>query len=134
MAGIRRALVYATVTRYVTWAVTLGSTPIIARLMTPAESAIAVIGGAVFGIAMAARELGSVAYLVQQEDLSLDKIRTVFTVSILVTFIAALSLALLSGVIEGFYYAPGPARYMQVVCLALNGTTSFLTSTGSSRP
>jgi O-antigen/teichoic acid export membrane protein len=74
MVGIRRALVYATVTRYVTWAVTLGSTPIIARLMTSAESAIAVIGGAVFGIAMAARELGSVAYLVRQEDLSLDKI------------------------------------------------------------
>jgi O-antigen/teichoic acid export membrane protein len=118
MAGTRRALVYATVTRYITWAVTLGSTPIIARLMTPTEAAIAVIGGSVFGIAMAVREVGSVAYLVQQEDLSLEKIRTVFTVSILVTCIATLPLVLLSGVIERFYDAPGLARYTQVVSLA----------------
>src|SRR6516225_2807621 len=118
MAGIRRALVYATVTRYITWAVTLGSTPIIARLMTPAEAAVAVIGGSVFGIAVALRELGSVAYLVQQEDLSLNKIRTVFTVSILVTCIVTLSLVSLSGVIERFYDAPGLARYTQVVSLA----------------
>jgi O-antigen/teichoic acid export membrane protein len=118
MAGIRRALVYATATRYITWAVTLGSTAIIARLMTPAEFGVAVIGGAAFGIATAVRELGSVAYLVQQKDLSPDKTRTVFTISILVTCVATLLLALLSGVIEKFYDAPGVARYMQVVSLA----------------
>jgi hypothetical protein len=44
----------------------------------------------------------SVAYLVQQEDLSLDKIRTVFTVSI-PHYLHCHSLALLSGVIEGVY-------------------------------
>jgi O-antigen/teichoic acid export membrane protein len=118
MVGIRRALFYATATRYIAWAVTVGSTPIIARLMTPAEAAIAVIGGSVFGIVTAVRELGSVAYLIQQEDLSLEKIRTVFTVSILVTCTAALSLVLLSGMIEAFYDAPGLARYTRVVSLA----------------
>jgi O-antigen/teichoic acid export membrane protein len=118
MAGIRRALVYATVTRYITWAVTLGFTPVIARLMNPTEAAIAVIGGSVFGIAVAVRELGSLAYLVQQEELSLNKIRSVFTVSILVTCIAALLLVLLSGMIEAFYDVPGLAHYTRVASLA----------------
>ena len=58
MPNLRRALVMASGGRYVVMVITFGSTVIIARLLTPAEFGVSVLGAAVVGTAEAIRELG----------------------------------------------------------------------------
>lgn len=118
MANLRRALFFASGGRYFVMGVNLASTVILARLLTPAEFGVTVLGTAVLGIAEAFRELGSVAYLVQQQDLTQKKRRTVFTVSLLVTLAMTVVLALLSGPLARFYDEPKLALYIQVVAIS----------------
>jgi O-antigen/teichoic acid export membrane protein len=94
------------------------STAVLARLLTPAEFGISVIGTAVLGVAEALRELGSIAYLVQQKDLSQTKIRTVFTISLTVTLVVAALLLVLAGPLAGFYGDPTLARYIRIVAFS----------------
>src|ERR1700678_1283064 len=97
MASLRRALLFASGGRYVVMGVNLATATVLARLLTPAEFGISVLGASLLGVAEAVRELGSVAYLVQQKDLTRAKIRTVFTISLIVTSVVTLVLLTLSG-------------------------------------
>lgn len=118
MADLRRALLFASGGRYAVMVVNLVSTAMIARLLTPAEFGVSVLGTAVLGIAEALRELGSVAYLVQQREITQQKTRTMFTVSLIVTLSMTILLAALSGPLANFYGAPKLAHYIQVVALS----------------
>lgn len=114
MARLRRAILFASCGRYLVMAVNLGSATILARLLTPAEFGIAVLGTAVLGIAEAIRELGSTAYLVQQQELTQDKVRTVFTVSLIVTLTVTGLLSLLAAELATFYELPQLTAYIKV--------------------
>ena len=98
MADLRRALLFASGGRYVVMAVNLASATVLARLLTPAEFGVSVLGASLLSMAEAVRELGSVAYLVQQKDLTQGKIRTVFTISLIVTSIMTIVLVTSVGV------------------------------------
>lgn len=118
MANLRRALLFASGGRYVVMGISLASTVVMARLLTPMEFGITVLGTAVLAIAEAFRELGSVAYLVQQRELTQKKTRTVFTVSLIVTLTMTTLLALLSGPLARFYGVPELARYIHVIAIS----------------
>jgi O-antigen/teichoic acid export membrane protein len=118
MADLRRALLFASSGRYVVMGVNLLSAAILARLLTPAEYGISVLGTSLLGIAEAVRELGSVAYLVQQNDLTQVKIRTVFTISLIVTLGGTLVLLMLSDSLAQFYRMPELARYIQIIAIS----------------
>jgi O-antigen/teichoic acid export membrane protein len=98
--------------------VNLLSAAVLARLLTPTEYGISVLGSSLLGIAEAVRELGSVAYLVQQSDLTQVKIRTVFTISLIVTFLGTVVLFVLSDSLATFYRMPELARYIQVIAIS----------------
>src|ERR1700733_10361904 len=117
MAHLRRALLFASGGRYLVMGVNLVSATVLARLLTPAEFGISVLGSSLLGIAEAIRELGSIAYLVQQKDLTQGKIRTVFTVSLIVTLVMTIVLVMLSDSFARFYGVPELARYIQIVAL-----------------
>ena len=118
MADLRRALLFASGGRYVVMGVNLASATVLARLLTPSEFGISVLGTSLLGIAEAIRELGSTAYLVQQKDLTQGKIRTVFTVSLLVTLTMTTVLLMLSDAFARFYGVPELARYIQIIALS----------------
>ena len=65
-----RALLFASGGRYLVMGVNLVSATVLARLLTPSEFGISVLGTSLLGVAEAIRELGSTAYLVQQKDLT----------------------------------------------------------------
>jgi O-antigen/teichoic acid export membrane protein len=117
MADLRRALLFASGGRYVVMGVNLASATVLARLLTPSEFGISVLGASLLGVAEAIRELGSIAYLVQQKDLTQGKIRTVFTVSLIVTLVMTIVLVMLSDSFARFYGIPELARYIQIVAL-----------------
>lgn len=115
MADLRRALLFASGGRYVVMAVNLASATVLARLLTPSEFGISVLGGSLLGMAEAIRELGSVAYLVQQKNLTQGKIRTVFTISLIVTMTMTIVLVISSGAFARFYGVPELARYVEII-------------------
>jgi O-antigen/teichoic acid export membrane protein len=118
MPNLRRALVLASGGRYAVMIITFVSTVIIARLLTPAEYGVAVLGTAIVGIAEAIRELGSVTYLVQEKELTRQKTRTVFTISLIVTLAITVLLWGLAGVLADFYEVPKLAEYIRVVAFS----------------
>jgi O-antigen/teichoic acid export membrane protein len=118
MADLRRALLFASGGRYVVMGVNLASATVLARLLTPSEFGISVLGASLLGVAEAIRELGSVAYLVQQKDLTQGKIRTVFTVSLIVTLTMTIVLVMLSDPFARFYGVPELARYIQIIAIS----------------
>lgn len=118
MAGLRRALLFASSGRYVVTGITLASTIILARLLTPTEFGISVLGTSVLGIAEAIRELGSIAYLVQERELTHRKTRTVFTISLIVTLCITVGLVMLSGPLADFYGVPSLGRYIRIIALS----------------
>ena len=121
MAGIRRALALVSAERYIAMAINLGTAIIVARLLAPEEFGVFVLGSSVLSIAEVIRDLGTSNYLVQQNDLTIDKIRTAFTVTLLLTLIIACLLVALASRVESFYGIPGLGRYFYVV------TVGFLT-------
>ena len=121
MADLRRALLFASGGRYLVMVVNLASAAVLSRLLTPAEFGVSVLGASILGVAEAVRELGSVAYLVQQKDLTEVKIRTVFTISLIVTLTMTVVLLMLSDSLAKFYQIPGLARYIEIIAHQLCG-------------
>ncbi|HVJ53065.1 MAG TPA: oligosaccharide flippase family protein [Aliidongia sp.] len=118
MTGIRRAFLWASIGRYLVMAINLAATLILARLLTPADYGISVLGAAVFAIAEAIRALGGGAYLIQQKELAPENIRTSFTVSLLVTLVLTAALVLSAGPLTRYFDTPDLARYLQVSSFA----------------
>lgn len=114
MGGVRRAFVWATTGRYIVMVINLCVTIVIARLIAPAAFGVSVLGGSAYAIAEALRELGGGAYLIQQHELSIEKIRTSITTSLLVSLAIALFLYLSAGAIARFYGLPEVEHYIQV--------------------
>jgi O-antigen/teichoic acid export membrane protein len=117
MTGIRRAFVLASLERYVVIASTFALTIIISRLLGPAEFGISVLGNSVWAIAEATRDAGINTYLVQQESLTPEKIRTAFTITLLLTAAAVVALLLFASHLAAFYGVAGLERYVQVLTL-----------------
>jgi O-antigen/teichoic acid export membrane protein len=118
MADLRRALLFASGGRYLVMGMSLASAAVLAHLLTPADFGISVLGTSLLAVAEAIRELGSTAYLVQQKDLTKQKIRTVFTVSLIVTLVMSAMLVMFSSALARFYELPGLARYVQIIALS----------------
>jgi O-antigen/teichoic acid export membrane protein len=134
MTGVRRAFVLASVGRYLTMAINLAATPIMARLLAPADYGIAVLGGSVLAVVEAIRALGGGAYLVQEKDLTLAQIHTNFTISLIATAILTAALLLLIGPLTGFFGRPELEPYLRVAAFGfLAGLFSYPISALMSR-
>jgi O-antigen/teichoic acid export membrane protein len=117
MTGLRRGLLWISAGRYLVTAINLATLAIMARLLTPTEYGLSVLGTAGLGIAEAIRELGGSTYLIQDKELTQEKIRTTVTVSFLVTVVMAATVISLSGTAARYYGAPGLDRFLQVIAL-----------------
>jgi O-antigen/teichoic acid export membrane protein len=134
MKGIRRAFVVASLGRYLVMAINLAATPIMARLLTPADFGIAVLGGSLLAVAEAIRALGGGAYLVQQKDLTQAQMHTNFTISLIATFILMAALLLLVRPLTGLFGRPQLEPYLRVAALGfLAGPISYQISALMSR-
>src|SRR5262245_24317500 len=117
MAGIRRALLLASADRYVAMAINMAVVVILARLLNPSEYGLSVLGSAILAIAEAIRDFGGSSYLVQQKELTLEKIRTAFTITLLLTLALAGAMGAMAAPIAAFYASPGLENYLYLVAL-----------------
>jgi len=109
----RRAFLWASAGRYLVMAINILSALVMARLLTPADYGVSVLGGAVLAIAEAIRALGGGTYLIQKTELGPDNIRSTFTVSLVVTLVFAAALWL-CGPLTRSFGMPDLGRYLPV--------------------
>ena len=62
--------------RYLVLTVNLAAAVVMARLLTPDEYGVSVLGGALFAVAESIRALGGGAYLIQKKELTSDDVRS----------------------------------------------------------
>lgn len=114
----RRSFYLAAIDSYLEAIVTLLSTVILARLLTPGEIGTFSIAASVTGVAHALREMGVGNYLVQEKELTTARIRAAFTVSILGAWTLGAAVLTASPWVTGFYQ--NPELMPVLVVLALN--------------
>ena len=85
---LRKSLVYSFAERYMSIVLSLASFVILARLLTPEDIGIYSVAIALLSIAHIIRDFGIGAYLVQEKELTHERIQSAFTI----TLITAISL------------------------------------------
>jgi O-antigen/teichoic acid export membrane protein len=119
MSGFRRSLALSTVDRYFAVIARFATLLVTARLLSPGEFGVAVLGTAMLGLAGVIREFGGGAYIIQLEEVSAKRLQTVFTISVLLTLPLAAACLWLAEPMAAFYDMPGLADYLRVTCLCL---------------
>lgn len=84
MSGVRSALLFSFAERYALIVINLASNLLIARLLTPAEIGVYSVTLAVMSVAQVLRDFGVASYLIQEQELSDDHIRTALGVTLLI--------------------------------------------------
>lgn len=113
--SIRSALGYSFGTRYATLGLQFLSTIIIARLLTPEDIGIYSVGAGVVMIAHALRDFGTSNYVIQEKELTRERLSAAFTLTVLIAWTLALGLWLLSQPLALFYKEPRVAEVMAVM-------------------
>jgi O-antigen/teichoic acid export membrane protein len=114
---VARAFAIASIERYASLLINLGSTAILSRLLTPGEFGIVVIGFAAAALAEAVRELGGANFIVQTGELDCKVVRCAFTISVGLTFLIAPILFLLADPIAQFYNLPQLSSFLRVFAI-----------------
>jgi O-antigen/teichoic acid export membrane protein len=102
---------------YVGLLLQIASTVIISRLLTPSEVGAFAIAAVFSALATTFRDFGVAEYLIQERELTREKIRAALTMNILVSWSMALVLVLSSNWVAEFYREPGVGDVMRVLAL-----------------
>jgi O-antigen/teichoic acid export membrane protein len=117
MGNLRRAVVWASAGQYLVIAVNLASVLVLARLMTPAEYGVSLLGGAILAVAEAIREVAGSGYLVRERELTVAKVRATTTLSALVTIVVLLLLVVAAEPLAAFFGQPALSAYLGIAVL-----------------
>lgn len=90
---------------------------LIARLLTPTEIGIYSVAAAVTGIAQVMRDFGVGSYLIQERELTKDRIRTALTITIITSWLAGILLFFSRHWVAGFYNEPGLVHLIEIQCI-----------------
>ncbi len=103
MTGLHRPIVFSFIDRYSVTALNLLLTTIIARLMTPGEIGIFVVGAALVALMETLRDFGVSSYLIQEREITEGGVRTAFTMMLMLSLIFTIVIYLLAGPVAHFY-------------------------------
>jgi O-antigen/teichoic acid export membrane protein len=114
LTTVRRSLAYSIADNYLSVALQLISTVIIARLLTPTETGIFAVAAVFAAIASTFRDFGVAEYLIQEQELTNEKIRSALAANIMVSWFVGAALFIASDAISNFYRSPGIAEVMRI--------------------
>lgn len=117
MVSIRKAVLISFAENYLTMLISFVGIMLISRLLTPAEIGIYSVALAVTGIAQMLRDFGVGSYLIQERELTRERIQTALTVTIITSWTAGSLLYLLSSWVAVFYNEPGLVDLIRVQCI-----------------
>jgi O-antigen/teichoic acid export membrane protein len=117
MTSTRHALLWSFAERYASLVITIGSTMLLSRLLTPTQVGIYSLCAAITTVAGILRDFGVSEYLIQEKDLHRDKIRAAFGVALIIAWSIALLIFCIREPAARFYGEPGVAQVLGVLVL-----------------
>lgn len=113
----RRALLFSYVDRYAALAIGIATSMVIARLLTPTEVGVFSVTMVLSSFTAALRDLGSGQYLVQEPELTCDRMRATWTVQLLSGLVLAIVVGAAAWPVSRFYEEPRMLPIMGLVAL-----------------
>lgn len=117
MSTLRKSFFWSFAQRYFGVAISFITLPILSRLLTPEEIGIYSVGIAFVMLAHAVRNFGVADYLIQEKELTKARIRTAFSVALVIGWSIGSVLILLSTPISWLYGEPGLRDVLRVLGL-----------------
>ena len=113
----RRALSFSFLDRYSGLVLNIVSSMILARLLTPADIGVFSVTTVLLSFMLAFRDMGASQYLVQEKELTTDRIRATWTMQLGLGLLLALITLLASSPVAVFYKEPRMQAIMWVLAL-----------------
>ena len=113
----RKSLVFSFLDRYASLFTVVASSMVIARLLTPTEIGVFSVAMVLLTFVSTVRDMGSGQYLVQERELTVDRIRAVWTVQLGLGLGLAVIVLLASYPVSVFYNEPRMRNIMLVIAL-----------------
>ncbi len=118
MTGVRRSLLLSLADSYLGLVLHLVSTVIISRLLTPSEVGVFAIAVVFSALASTFRDFGVAEYLIQERELTPEKIRAAFALNIIVSWAMAALLFFGSFPAATFYREAGVGEVMRILSMS----------------
>lgn len=106
MAGLRRALAFSVLTQHSMMILTVLSTAIIARLLTPAEIGVFAVASAATFLAIELRSLGVGQYLIRESEIGPEKVRSALGLLVVMSWGMGALIAAIGWPVAAFYGEP----------------------------
>ena len=114
MSSVRKSLAFSALDSYVGLLLSIASTVVIARILTPEQTGVFAVAAVFASLASTFRDFGVAEYLIQERALTDAMIRAALTVNIAISWLMAVLLFVLAPLAADFYRSPGVAQVMQV--------------------
>lgn len=130
MSTVKRSLILTFGTQYAELIIQFVGVMILARLMRPEEIGVYSVAAFLMAILHVFRDFGVAKYIIQEDDLSEDKIKSAFGVAIIMAWVIALILLSSSSLIANFYEKPEIKKILMVMSasFAITPLGSLLTA------
>jgi O-antigen/teichoic acid export membrane protein len=115
MATVRRSFLISLAESYTGLVISFLSTLFLARLLSPTEIGTFSVGVVLVGIAHIVRDFGVGRYIIQEPELTVDRLRAAFLVTLVLAWGLAALLAVASVPASEFYNTPGVRSVMLVL-------------------
>lgn len=118
MKGVQRAVAFSIAERAFAFLLQFASTIVIARLLNPSEIGIFSLAASVVAIAHVIRQFGIADFLVQEQNITRDLLRTVYGVTLTISWALAALLLLVSEPVAIFYKESGVSSVLRILALS----------------
>ena len=115
MSKIRHSLALSSAERFFSMGARFATLVVTARILTPTEIGVAVLGMAVMGMASVFCEFGGSTYITQANEATPERLQTVFTISLILNVSVASFCWLLAQPIAAFYSIAGLADFLRLI-------------------
>jgi O-antigen/teichoic acid export membrane protein len=116
--SIRRALAFSFIDRYASMVLGIASTMVLARLLTPADIGVFSVTVVLMSLATTFRDFGAGQYLVQERELTTDRIRSVWAIQLGIGVLLALIAVAAAVPVARFYGDPRIRDILWVMSLS----------------
>ena len=99
---VRRSLLLSFSEKYVSLLIQVLATAVLARLLSPADYGVYGVALVIVSIITLLRDFGAISFIMQERDLTEDRLRTVYGVSLVIGIVAGGAIAGASGSIANF--------------------------------
>lgn len=118
MTSTKKSIGINFVTQYLELSIQFISVLVLARLLTPADTGVFSVAAFLMVLLHMFRDFGVVNYVIQEVDLTREKIQSAFGVAIILALLVAGIMLLASGVVARFYGNPALKSILQVMALS----------------